>query len=279
MGKSSETKSQPVYSGAQSNAQSALLNAAMGHLGIGGTQATGGGGGAYSGPGGGIMNKLFGNYGGIMNKLFGNYGGRLGAITGTSGTNYGTPSTTDIFSQLAQPYTGQFTAPISSGEQYATDWMRKALEGNYDPRTSDYYQGMRTQIYDDLDKAKTGVRQSAALGGMLASTPRIGQEATLERKALNDVSTLLGGMYETERNRLQQLAPQYMTAAGVERGIQQAELDKQYQEFIRQITALGIPLDTALKLINWSPGSTSTTSGGSDMSGLGAIAAALIGAA
>lgn len=275
MGKSSETTSKPVYSGAQSNAQTALLNAAMGHLGVGGTQAP-----AYQ-PIYGTGSSIFSGINNAIGNYLGNYGGLLGMLTGGgAGTQkYAAPSGQDIFSKLAQPYTGQFTAPITSGEKYATDWMRKALEGNYDPRTSDYYQGMRTQIYDDLDKAKTGVRQSAALGGMLASTPRINQEATLERKALNDVSTLLGGMYETERNRLQQLAPQYMTAAGVERGIQQTELDRQYQEFIRQITALGIPLDTALKLINWSPGSTSTTSGGSDLSGLGAIAAALIGAA
>lgn len=161
--------------------------------------------------------------------------------------------TPDYYSKLIQPYTGQFTAPLSADERYGIGWMKNILTGSYDPRTSPYYQGLRQQAQEDIGQALTNIRQSANLGGMLASTPRIAQEAQAQRKMVNDLSTVLGSLYEQERARQTQILPLYMQSAGLSRQIQQEELNKKYLEFIRQMEALGLPLRTAIQLASFSP--------------------------
>ena len=113
-------------------------------------------------------------------------------------------------------------------------------------------------MLDDISRAKTAVRQSASLGGMLASTPRIGQESEIERQGMRDMSTLLGSMYETERDRIQQTLPLYAQQASVEREVQQLGLDKEYDEFLRQLQAMGIPLNVAMNLLTMTPGKSSS---------------------
>lgn len=235
---SSKSSSKPVYYPEQRNAMNTLLAGSMGQLGLGGTQAGSTG--------------LLGNHWVGLSGIFPWLNRK---------SQYNRTPQQNIFDVLAQPYTGQFTAPMTNYENEGLNRMLAILNGSYDPRTSDYYQGMRTQAFDDLADAKTRTRQAATLGGMLASTPRINQENTLERKTMNDLNTLLGGMYETERNRIQETLPQFMQAAGIERGIQQSELDKQYQDRLRQLQALGLPLQTALQIALWSPGQQTSSSG------------------
>lgn len=180
--------------------------------------------------------------------------GTDGGITPSAGTS-------DYFARLGTGYGGDFVAPQNENEKWGMEQMRALIEGGYDPRNSDFYKGMREGAYENLDKSLTGTRQSAALGGMLGSTRRIDQEGQLQRQTANDLNTLLGGMYETERGRIQSMLPIYQEAAGVEREIAQLGLDKEYQEFIRQLNAMGIPLEVALRLITQQPGQSSSSSG------------------
>lgn len=163
----------------------------------------------------------------------------------------------DIYSKLASPYTGQFTAPLTSGEKWGTDYMKNLL--TQDPSTSPYYQGLRNQAYENLDRAITGTRQGANIGGMLLSSPRQYKEGQLQRQTANDLNTLYGSL---QQQNIQNILPQYMQAAGTERQIQQQDLNMRYQDYIRQMTALGIPLQTVISLLNFGPtGQTSTQSG------------------
>ena len=136
------------------------------------------------------------------------------------------------YSKMLQPYTGQYTVPYMSGEKWGQDYMKNLLTS--DPSQSSLYRGLRNQAYENQDRALTGVRQSAALGGMLASTPRIGQEAQVQRQTANDLNTLLGGLYQ---QNIQNVLPQYMQAAGTERSIQQQDLAMRYAEFVRNGTS------------------------------------------
>ena len=88
------------------------------------------------------------------------------------------------YGKMLQPYTGQYTVPYSTGEKWGQDYMKNLLTS--DPSQSSLYRGLRNQAYENQDRALTGVRQSAALGGMLASTPRIGQEAQVQRQTPNE---------------------------------------------------------------------------------------------
>ncbi len=274
MGKSSsqKTTSKPVFMPGQKDAYQTLLGSAMGQMGMGGTQGYSAPQATGKGMGGGF--PMMGAFGGSP------LGGFLGRLLGGNQQQAAQPTAAQpsIWDTLAQGYEGQFTAPMGEGEQFGVDWMRSVLEGAYDPRTSDFYQGLRTQAEEDLQRALTGTRQSAAMGGMLASTPRIGQEGQLQRQMTGDLSTLLGGMYEQERARQHALAPQYMEAAGIPRQIEQQQLQMQYADWLRQLQAMGLPLQTALQLITHQAGSQQTTSGGGgfDLGGLSPIIAALI---
>ena len=177
----------------------------------------------------------------------------------------------DYYSRLASPYAGQFTAPLTSGEKWGTDYMKNLL--TQDPSTSPYYRGMRNQAYENLDRAITGTRQGANLGGMLLSSPRQYKEGQLQRQTANDLNTLLGGLYQ---QNIQNVLPQYMQAAGTERNIQQQDLSMRYAEFIRQMQALGIPLQTALSLATMGPTGQTTTSSSPWYAGAGDLAGALI---
>jgi len=99
------------------------------------------------------------------------------------------------------------------GEQYADversydigwDYLTDIIGGQYDPRTSDYYKGLRQEAADIKGEAMTDIRQSSELGGMLQSTPRMAVESETGRKIDRDLLTQLGGMYETERGRMGQ---------------------------------------------------------------------------
>lgn len=242
---SSSSSSKPVHYQYQQDAMKDILGMSMGHL--GGTQAYA----PAQQQRGGFFGKLF-----MQTPL-----GRVFNRFMPQGQQQAQQPQNDIFAQLQQPYTGQFAAPMTEHEQYGLNHMLGILQGNYDPRTSDFYQGMRTQALENLQNALTGTRQAAAAGGMLASTPRIGQEAQLQRQTANDLNTLLGGMYERERDRIQQTLPLYQQAAGTEREIAQKDLDMQYQEFVRQLQMVGLPLEVALRIALWSPGQSSSSSG------------------
>jgi hypothetical protein len=137
-------------------------------------------------------------------------------------------------------------------ENYGTarDYLTEVVGGGYDPRTSDYYKGLRQEGEDFKADARTDIRQSANLGGMLQSTPRMAVESEMTRKTDRDTLTRLGSMYETERGRMGQAAEglgrldanrvamtsNLQAIADLERRIEQDRNDAVYNQAMQTIT-------------------------------------------
>lgn len=87
------------------------------------------------------------------------------------------------------------------------------LRGDYDPMTSPYYQGMRDQMLQEEQQGLSTLRRGAQLGGMLTSGPRQRHEADYLSNQAAKRQSLLGSMFETERQRQQQAANQALQYA------------------------------------------------------------------
>jgi hypothetical protein len=199
----------------------------------------------------------------------------------------------DYLSRLLSGYGGQLSAGLTDTERqvlenigalkpselYNTgkESILSTLRGDYNPLSSPYYSAMRERMQREGEQAVTGARQNANLYGGLSSTGMANVENRARATTANDINTILGGLYESERNRQTGLLPtalayeqypmnllqQQLSAGGYERGVSQEALDRQYQEWIRQLTALGIPLQTVMALIG-APVNTEGKGSGSD---------------
>lgn len=168
------------------------------------------------------------------------------------------------------------------------DQLEKTLTGEeYDPIGGAYYQAYRTQVMRELEEAKdrlaaeTSARDKYFGGGRIATT------GELEESALGDLAMVLGSLFENERVRrldATQPAMQFssveemlplsrveatQTYGGLPRSLEQMDLDAQYNEYIRQLNDLGIPLDVALGLAtNQIPYMVKQGSGGTNWGGI-----------
>lgn len=70
-----------------------------------------------------------------------------------------------------------------------------------DPRTSPLYQGVRTELADQTEKGASAIRRQANTGGMLRSSGALRAEGDYRRDMDNQAATLLGQLFESERNR------------------------------------------------------------------------------
>ncbi|MDD4924282.1 MAG: hypothetical protein PHF74_05555 [Dehalococcoidales bacterium] len=210
-------------------------------------------------------------------------------------TTQATPASTsgsDYLSKLLAGYSGQLSAGFTETEKAALqaigayqpselygagkENILATLRGDYNPITSPYYAAMRKSLLSEGEQAVTSAQQNANLYGGLSSTGMANVESKARAQTANDINTILGQLYETERGRQTNAAGQalqyeqyplttaqtQLQAGGYERGVNQEALDRQHQEFIRQLTALGIPLEVIMNLIS-APVSTeqkSTTS-------------------
>jgi len=220
----------------------------------------------------------------------------MAGYTGTpTADNTGSEKTSvpgsDYLSRLLAGYQGQLSADLTPAEKdvlarigaykpselYNTgkEQIMSTLKGEYNPLTSPYYKAMREQMQREGEEAVLGARQRANLYGQLSSTGMANVESRARARTANDINTLLGGMYENERARQvnainqalayehlpQQILQQQLLAGQYERQVQQEALDRQYQEWLRQLQALGLPLEVALRLIG-APVATSSKGSG-----------------
>lgn len=174
--------------------------------------------------------------------------------------------------QPGKPYGGKFTAPMAKGEEMGQDWLMKYLEkegpgegyglawdelqktmtGKYDPFTSPFYQAMREgagyQLEEDIDVMRRG---QGARGTYFQDTS-MREENKMRLRSTNYLMQLLGSLAETERGRrwegvgkameLEKYAeglPLEKAEAGMRVGalprlIEQADLESQYQDFLRK---------------------------------------------
>jgi len=149
-----------------------------------------------------------------------------------------------IQSGLQDQY-GDMNANYDTARGHYTD----VVNNKYDPRTSDYYEGLRAEARDLKTESTNDIRQSANLGGMLHSTPRMSVEAENNRKIDNQLLTLLGGMYENERSRVDAAAGELdnldanrtanagnrQAIAELERQIQQEREDAMYNQVLQTV--------------------------------------------
>jgi hypothetical protein len=215
------------------------------------------------------------------------------------------PGAFERLSLAGTPYTGELVAPLSEYEQTGLgqlgeylDWqlptesnlyklaeseMTKTLGEEYDPFTSEYYQAYRTNMERELQRAKDRLAATSAAENAYYGGGRLQNERLLEETALGNLAQTLAGLQEAERERrlgavptaleltqYGETAPLARIAASQQYGalprtVEQTRLDAQYQEWLRQLTDLGIPLDTALALATYSPGAVKTGGGLTDM--------------
>ncbi len=157
----------------------------------------------------------------------------------------------------------------------------RTLGGDYyDPAQSQYWLAYNTALDRALQEARDRLAARTSARDAFYSGGRVAGEAELEEEAMNQRALVLAELMERERERRlgaipgmldflgkEELYPLGRVAAsqeygGLEREIEQASLDRQYNEYIRQMTDLGIPLETAMMLATYKPDWTTKTSGG-----------------
>lgn len=94
-------------------------------------------------------------------------------------------------------------AGMSEAEQQGQGILMKVLSGQsfQDPRTSPLYEGLRAESISNENRNADILRRRAQLGGGFNSSASFGAEAQLRNQASNQRLTLLGGLYNQERNR------------------------------------------------------------------------------
>jgi len=153
---------------------------------------------------------------------------------------------------LQQILQGNMQGQVNAANQNygeVRDYYRDVLDGGYDPRSSDFYKGLRQEADRMKTEETTNVRQSANMGGMLQSTPRMAVESDARQQIDNQTLQLLGGLYENERGRQGQAAtalPQLdaqrtqttgamQSIADVERQIEQQRNNAMYQQALQTV--------------------------------------------
>jgi len=174
-------------------------------------------------------------------------------------------------------YGGQFTAPMSGaetksmawldqylskqgpGEMYglAEDELKKTMTGGYDPYTSQYYQAMRQGSKYELEDALNQARRTQGARGSYFTESARAEEDEIRAKGTNYLMQLLGSLSETERERKWQGVGKAMelekygealplakaeagqTLGALPRLLEQSDLEKQYQDFVRKQEELG----------------------------------------
>lgn len=150
--------------------------------------------------------------------------------------------------------------------------LEKTLAGEeYDPLKGEYYQAYRENLMRELQEAKDRLASRTSARDAFYGGGRVAGEAELEETALGEMREKLGGLYETERmTRLgtvpmatdllgyEERAPLARIAAAQEFGAlprewEQAGLDAERMEWLRQLTELGIPLDVATQMATYQP--------------------------
>jgi len=160
----------------------------------------------------------------------------------------GTAGLTPI-QELIQQKLGPLLQNIQEGGQLATDQYRSTLAGDYDPRTSPYYEALRGEADYLKRKGTTALRREHELGGTLMDTNAMGVRGAFINRADSALMQELGRLFESERNRQERAAvgiqtvgarqAQGMAAVGgiaeAERGIEQQRANALYQQAIQQI--------------------------------------------
>jgi hypothetical protein len=189
-------------------------------------------------------------------------------------------------------YGGRLTADLSAYELKGLDRLGDALDAGPstngrtfgatqgaladainpgDPAQREYYKAYRDAALRQLSQAKNTVRAARSTSDAYSGSGLDRAEGRLESDTIAGLAETLGGLIDSDRNTQLAAIPQamagaemrqtipieYAQAAGalgdLPRSIQQANYDAQYQEWMRALNDLGIPLDVAAALITYQP--------------------------
>jgi len=189
-----------------------------------------------------------------------------------------------------EAYTGEFVAPLTPAEQMSQDMLtqyltqplpeiygiagqelERTLTGGYDPFTSPYYQAMREVQQRELGEAKKRLAEDLSARGLYYSGIRGEGLGDLEKEYLQNMGVLAGQLAEAERQRRIQAVPLAMQLGGVEaaypltqisaaqqygqlpRMLQQAQLEAEYREWLRQQGVQDKVIDQILSFLGSMP--------------------------
>lgn len=141
----------------------------------------------------------------------------------------------------------------SIAQDYDTSrgYYNDVLAGNYDPRTSDFYEGYRAEQDRMKGESQLNIRRQAQKAGIARSTPVTGAQGKVGAQFDSQTLQLLGQLYENERARmagaaqaLPQLSSQYASnlsqaenLAAVNRQVEQAKLSAIYNAALQTMLA------------------------------------------
>ena len=153
-----------------------------------------------------------------------------------------------------------------------TDELEKTIEGReYDPITGPYYEAYRTNIMRELDQAKDRIAARSSSRDAFFGGGRLDQEREVEEGAMGSMAQVLGGLFENERQRRLNAVPMALNQMGwaenvpvsriatsqqfgaLPRQIEQQELTARYQDFVKQLTNMGMSMQAAVDMATSNP--------------------------
>ena len=195
------------------------------------------------------------------------YGGKLT----TEATPFETTGLGILSKYLNSADTGEL---FGAGRQQALDTLR----GDYaNPMTSPVIKSWKDLASLNLGDEMNKLRASRGSRNQYFSSETGAQEGDLVRRNQADLNALIGNFINQERGRQVGMVPQAaqmdeyeqalaplkkigasQTLGSLQRTIEQANLERQYQDFIRQRNATAMPLDAARMLMGgqWGTGGT-----------------------
>jgi len=172
------------------------------------------------------------------------------------------------YAQIDPIISDYLTAPGSDLMKLASGEISKTLTGEYDPYTSEYYKSMKKGVLSDVEEAQQSLKQKAQAGGMYESLGRLLEEADVTGTGQDRLNDILAELQWKERqNRLgvlpqamglgeyQEALPQRQLSTianygGISSAYQQADLDRLYNEFLRQKTEQKYPTEVAQQFLS-----------------------------
>lgn len=128
----------------------------------------------------------------------------------------------------------QGTAGMSANEQTSQNILAKILSGGTfeDPNTSQYWQGLRGSMQEEENQGVSNLRRQAQRAGMVRSGPALRAEGEYRQNAANSRNTLLGSLYNQERDRDNPYTRLQagMTYGGLPRMLEQEKMNSLYTQ-------------------------------------------------
>lgn len=194
------------------------------------------------------------------------------------------PEQQQLFSQLSgfagsrigqglPAWEGDWTTPMSAGEEWGIGKYKEAVEGMDPAAVHDWYM----QYMDPLEKKHMreqiipGIREAGVPGGTLRGTGTEGRVSSAWEQFGAGQLGRIGETIMKERTEGKAALPGYMQAAALPRLIEQQDLDRQIQEFIRTTPELNPILNLVRDMLGITTQAAFFPPGEDDEGGMGSM--------